>query len=122
MCLPSGEKIGAVSRPTPLVKRLAAPPERGTLQRSSAYENTMCVLLTVGCFRSKVCPDAERVATNNNETAYIVRMVNSSEDVRISTANPMREVEPRQGCDRLSGASSERADAPMRRLESQLRP
>jgi hypothetical protein len=34
--------------PAPLVSRWAAPPSRGTVQRSPAYTNAMCVRLSVG--------------------------------------------------------------------------
>src|SRR6184192_1835859 len=48
MLEPSGENLGSVSTPTPEVRRLASPPERLTLQRSPANENTICVLLKAG--------------------------------------------------------------------------
>src|SRR5262249_38096160 len=51
--VPSGEKIGLVSTPIPVVRRLASPPARSAIHRSRAELKTTLEPLTVG-FCSKV--------------------------------------------------------------------
>src|SRR5262249_25513200 len=48
ICVPSGEKIALVSKPTPVVNRVASPPSRGATHRSPANVNAMRVLLKAG--------------------------------------------------------------------------
>ena len=48
MWRPSGEKWGSVSWPWKVVSPMASPPARGTIHRSLAYANAMCVALMVG--------------------------------------------------------------------------
>src|SRR5580765_792514 len=66
--LPSGENFGFSVVPWKLVRRLAAPPARSTVQMLLAYANAICVLLTVGERSMRVCaPASVGAATSRSE-------------------------------------------------------
>ena len=54
--VPSGEKMGSVSTPIPLVSCLASPPARPTIHRSPAKTKTICDWFDVGCCNKRGFP------------------------------------------------------------------
>src|SRR5439155_5939488 len=79
MRVPSGEKYGSVSASGVAVSRRAAPPARGTTQRSPAYSKATRSLLTVGRRRRRVpsaATDVDAIAQNRIANAAQLGMRN----------------------------------------------
>src|SRR5438045_742288 len=68
---PSGEKMRPISVPGELVRRSAFPPERGTLHRSPAYENTICVRFIAGV-RNRSPDSAKAAGTIASQSAVAI--------------------------------------------------